>query len=334
MSTSEQEVQSQVAEMRQALRSAAASRRIAKLVSVFAVIVGFCIVAFFVWQILGLGSNIIKHPEDLQREVTKHVELMNLEQKATEIVEKTAPAYMEQIQTLFLKDKELHDAVSEQADALFKEAEPIIRQEAVRLRPRLEKIVQRQADRTVAQDTLQKTLSGRLASIMEDQSGELAGHAALSPEQLAVVAEKLQNGLRGAVGFVWEKRTKGLDDEMNAINELISQIPDRDPQLTPEETYKDIMLVLVAILREELPTYNTADLSFVVKAPRRTGPPPQTRVGPQGAAGPAAEAASQAAAAAAEGAKKVQENIAAAREKAIREQAAKDAAKAAEGGQR
>jgi len=337
MSTSEQEVQSQVAEMRQALRSAAASRRIAKLVNILAVIVGFCIVGFFVWQIFQLGGNVVHHPEELQKAITKHVELMNLEQKATEIVEKAAPAYAEQVQTLFLEDKELHKAVGEQMDALFKEAEPLVRQELVRLRPRLEKIIRRQADRTVAsaQDTLEQTLSGRLATIMEDQTGALASHAELTPERLAEVSQKLQDGLRGAVAIVWERRTKGLNDEMVEINDLIRQIPDRDPQLSAEDTYKDIMLVLVAILREELPPYDTSDLNFVVRrAPTPTGP-----AGPRGPGGPggptqATGAAAEAAAASAEANKAIQANIAAARDKAIQEQAAKDAAKAPEGGER
>jgi hypothetical protein len=341
MSTSEQEVQSQVAEMRQALRSAAASRRTAKLVNILAVFVGLCMVGFFVWQIMSMGKSLIDNPEALQSEVTKQVELLNIQQKATEIVEKAAPAYAKQVEEIFLNDKELQQAVGAELEAALKDLEPVVRRELAVIWPRAQRMLERQADKTLdtVQDTLQRELSTRLATIMEDKTGQLAGQADLSPEQLAEVAQALQEGLAGAVAIVWRERTGELEQEMDAINDLLIQIPERDPQLTAEETYNDIMRVLVAILREELPPYDTSKLMF---AP--VGAAPGSGRGPAGPPGVGGEAATEAATEGAAAAAAVQEAIDAAVQEAVQKQQAREAAEgeaqaaeaaeAAEGGQR
>jgi hypothetical protein len=333
MSASEQEVQSQVAGMREALRSAAASRRIAKIVGILAVIVGLCMVAFFVLQILNMGRSIIENPEELEREATKQIELLDLDKKVTEIAEKALPAYAKEVETLFLEDKELQSAASAELSALLKDLEPVITEELARMRPRLEEMLEKQADRTLQaiEATLEQSLSQRLALIMEDNSGQLAGQAQLTPERLAEVADQLQSGLQGAVQIVWQRRAGNLEAEMNAINELVAQIPDRDPQLTPEETYKDIMLVLVALMREELPPYDTSGLNFPATrgVGRRRGPGAAVAVPEE-----AREAAAAGDAEAAEAMEKAQEVARETQRKAIEAQRAREAAERAEGGQR
>ncbi|MCK4376053.1 MAG: hypothetical protein KAX19_12015, partial [Candidatus Brocadiae bacterium] len=190
MSTSEQEIRSEVAEMRQAIASAAVSRRRARYVSVCAVIVGLLIVLLFLNLLRGLVVDVQENPEELQAALTQQLQMLGLERKAEQVLRDAAPAYWEETQKV-LDELDLPQVASEQLQELVEELRPVLQQEIERVRPTLEVVLDAQAKETAAQlqDLLQQKLGDRFADMIGAQQDRLGEQTGLTEDDLRQLVE-------------------------------------------------------------------------------------------------------------------------------------------------
>lgn len=267
MSTSEQEIRSEVAEMRQAIVSAAVSRRRARYVSVCAVIVGLLIVLFFLNLLRGLVVDIQENPEGLQAALTQQLETLGLERKAEQVLRAAAPAYWEETQKA-LDELDLPQVASEQLQELVEELRPVLEQEIERVRPTLEVVLDAQAKETAAelQDLLQQKLGDRFADMIGAQQDRLGEQTGLTEDDLRQLVETLRDASGEALLTVLERRAGDLEVEIGKMDDLLAQIPGL-PEREQDAVAEDLFWVLIGLLRENLPVYVFEDAPATPRAP-------------------------------------------------------------------
>jgi hypothetical protein len=278
MSASEQEIKSQIAEMRQALRSAAASRRAARVVNMLGVLVGFCIVLFIVISIVNMGKDLVNRPQDLQKAFRQQIDALQLDRKATEVLDAAAPAYINEA-TQLVKDLQLPEKLFAEAKIMVVDLTPVLQQELNRLRPRLtamvndiEPVLRDQLDRirprviamltaqqrrTVADLTkiLQERVDNRFREIIARQGQRLQQGTDLNEEQLALYIENLRNAATDALTDMLQARAGNLEQELTNYVGLVAQIKPMKEPAEQTQLVGELISVLVALLKYNLPDY-------------------------------------------------------------------------------
>jgi len=282
MSASEQEIKSQVTEMREALRSAAASRRAARVVNIVAVLVGFCIVGFIVWSILELRRPFIamaKHPEELQEAVMAQLRPLQLDQKAMKALQEAAPAYLDEGRKM-VQDLKLPEVALQQVRELMRELEPAFRVELERIRPRVTAMLdnQRQALLDDLEKLLSQKLNQRLAGIIGEQGGRLSADTGLDEAAIERIIVDLQDASVEAFKGMLEKREGTLLEEMDRFMQLLAQIPPM-PETTQAAVLEELGLVLVTLLKYQLPEYEVP-LTTITAVPPSAAPAALPAVAP------------------------------------------------------
>ena len=270
MSTSEQELKGQIAGMREALRSARASARTGKIVGILGVLVGLCVVALYVLAFLNLGKRVAESKE-LPRIVLQRVEQLRLQDILVEVAEEAAPVYLEEAREL-LKDMELPKVAQEELRLMLKDVEPVVRAELERVAPELRHMLMAQKDRTLKelQRRVERKLGDRLTTIVGRQEQRL-DTLGLDEQKLAMIVTNLQDAALGALRKVVERRMGNVEEEMQRILKIVAEIPPL-PQAalaTRESVANEMVLVLLALLKENLPEYDV-DLRMPVGG--RPGP--------------------------------------------------------------
>ncbi len=271
MSASEQQAEDQVAQMREALRSVAKSRRISRVVGIVAVVVGLCIVVLFLWSLRNIAASVTENPEPLREAFTKRIQLLGLERKATQVAKEVTPVVQEETMAL-LKDLELPKMVMEEAQIMAEDLEPILRRELERVRPRLEGLLEAQKEKTAEglRDLLEERLSGRFVASIELHRTQLETRTGLTEEKLAEVIQNLQTVCGEALANVIQRRTGDVRTEMEKIGHMLEQIPPLRKEMSQDTLLAEMKDVLLALLKDSLPDYPIAAQEF---APVRRAPP-------------------------------------------------------------
>jgi len=224
MSASEQEVRSQIAEMREALQSARASARTGKIIGVLGVLVGLAIVAIYVVLFIGLGKSVVKSDE-LPRVLRARVERLQLDRAVSQIIEEAAPAYLAEARTL-VEDLELPKLASEELQLMMKDLEPVLRQELERVRPQLQIVLENQREQTLnaVEGMLQQKLNARLQTIISRQGQRISEEQGLDEATLQMVATNLVDASGEAFRGMIEKRKGNLQEELAEMQKLLDQV--------------------------------------------------------------------------------------------------------------
>jgi len=268
MSASEQEVKSQIAEMREALRSAAASRRAARVVNIVAVLVGFVIVAVIVYNIIwGLGGGLVNRPADLQKAFMDQVTPLELDRKAMQALQEAAPAYVAQGRKM-VEDLKLDKVALKELQALMADLEPTLLAELGRVRPRLMGMLDNQGQALLddLERLLQKKLNSRLAGILGQQGGRLSEESGLDEAAIERIITDLQDASTSAFQAMLDKRKGTLLQEKDQFLRLLAQIEPM-PETTQEKVLEELGLVLLTLLKYEIPEYKVSLEKITAKAP-------------------------------------------------------------------
>jgi hypothetical protein len=258
MSASAQEVKSQIAEMREALRSARASQRTRRVVGILGVLVGLGIVALFVWLFFSLGKGVLTSQEfraKLQDRLQMEVNQMNLQSKLRTVAQEAAPAYLEEAQKV-LRDMNLEEVAGEQFQLMVEELRPVLEAELQGARPRLAEMVVQERDLLMndLQEMIERTVGGRLTEMVGQQSQRLVAETGVDDQTLTNVVGTLRDASLNAFRDMVEERAGDLEEEMNLANEALVQIPPL-PEGQREEVPLQLRNVLLNLLKLELPEY-------------------------------------------------------------------------------
>jgi len=281
MSASEQEIRSQIAEMREALRSAAAGRRAARVVNSLGVLVGFCIVGFIVWQVISLVMSIAHNTDAMQAAFRTQLTALQLDRKAQQIVELAAPTYLDEGRKM-LTDLNLGETVFGEAKQMVNDLVPVFRKEGERIQPQVQAMLTAQWDKFLkdVEELLQRKVADRLGAIVGQQGATLQREANIKPEDVEQILLNLQDASAVAFQAVIKKRAGNLEAEMQQFIGLLAQLPEA-PETTQEAILPELRDVLLAIVKDELPDY---DITLVQLKKAR---PPEAAA-PAPAAAPAA----------------------------------------------
>jgi hypothetical protein len=331
MSVSEQEVKSQIAEMREGLQSARASARTGRIVGILGVLVGLGIVAIYVALFISLGKSVVESKE-IPSIVQSRFERLQLDSVISQVIQQAGPAYVKESQEL-LKDLDLQKVASEQLQALMEDLRPTLEREMERVRPRVEKMLLAQRDKTVAEveSMLEQKLVGRLREIVGQQGSRIATESGLDEETLQQMVANLQEASVLAFKDMLVKRQGDLDDELRRMQKLLEEVPELE-DASERDIQKELGLVLIALLKHNLPDYIFEPGAFE-SAVRRRPAPAQPQPLPPEARKAREEARKAAQAAAAAAAAKAEEDLPPEARKA-REEALKKAREAAAEGAR
>ncbi|MHC4591851.1 MAG: hypothetical protein ACYS8L_04040 [Planctomycetota bacterium] len=308
MSTSEQGIKSQVAEMRQALRSARASARTGKIIYLLGVVAGLAIVAIYVVLFLTIIQSVAE-PQRLGQMLQERFDRIQLDEGLQTVIEVAGPEYLAGAREL-LEGLDLPDIASRELQTMLRDLEPVLLEQLQRVRPRLERMIEIQKDKTLQdlEGLLRASLGERLADAVGRHEADLGEGTGLDEEGLAQLVIGLQTASADGLAQVIMARRGDLENEMKKMGALLSDIPPLPPQ-SQEAVLEDLGRVLVALLKENLPGYEfEAELPVLQPPVMRPGPPAEVleRVekargerGPEAAApsGPKAAAKAQAEAA-------------------------------------
>ena len=254
MSTSEQELKGQIAEMREALRSARASARTGKIVGIVGVLLGLCIVAYYVLSFFRLAGEVAK-PEVLAREVGKRIEQMRLGSTVKDAVAKAGPVYLKATGEM-LKELGTIEALREQIEVLAEDIRPVADSEFRRVAPQIKQQLMdlRERARDDLQERLEKLVGDRLATLVGQAEGQLAESTKLDAQTFAQLIANLQDATMAGMHKVLSQRVGGVVDEINKVGEIVLRLP-KLPKTERKDMLLDMRNVLVALLKEKLPAY-------------------------------------------------------------------------------
>ena len=268
MSTSEQELKGQIAGMREALQSARASARAGRIVGILGVVVGLCVVLCYVVAFINMGKEVAQ-PDKFLPIIRERVEMLQLEHTLTKVAREAAPVYVAEGRKL-LEDMDLPEVLKREFELARADIEPVARKELERVAPQLEKMLTTQKEKTLTemQSRLEKKLGDRLSSTVRRQETRLKV-GGLNQESLALLVTNLQDACLNALRTVVEKRMGNVRGEMDKIVKEVAQLPPL-PASSREAVLHEMVLVLVALLRENLPAYE--DVNLMSPAIGKAGP--------------------------------------------------------------
>ncbi len=296
MAVSEQELRSTVAQMREQLRSAAASRRRARVVGILGVVVGLCIVAFIVGSLFSLAGGLRENPEELRAAATSRIQNLQLERKASDVAKRLMPVIQKEALAL-VKELELPKVAMDELKIMLRDLEPVARRELERVTPRLRQVVE--AESTRLQEDLRQALEGKLADRFSEsirRHEQRLETLDLTEEKLAQIIENLQMASAYALQDILEPRLKGVVEEIKKVGNLVLDLPPLPEERSEEQLLIEIKDVLLALLKERLPGYEMDPREIYQYGHRPpTGPPQEPQIDtPEQARRMAAEAAAAA----------------------------------------
>ncbi len=269
MSATEAEVQQQIEETREALQTIKTSLRRSTLVRLLGVVVGLVIVLGYLWLFYRVAKEIEKSPE-VRQAFVEYFERLELGKKAAEVAEGIAPTYLEEVRNV-MEETGLQEAALQELQTFGEEARPIIREQMERVRPRLVKSIEAQADRTYREleTELRGQLEQRLRQMIRRQTETLQEDTELSEQQLSNLLDGLvaanRQALQNVIGRRWERNNARLQ----RIQDLILQFPPVPPNVPQEELQDQLGKCLLALLKENLPEY---DFQRELELPGYPGP--------------------------------------------------------------
>ena len=219
MSTSEQQVVSQIAEMRESLRAADAARRTGGIISKAAVVVGLLIVLSFLYALYSLvqGFQGEEKKAELQAVFQQEIKLLQLDNKAKRLMDQVSPILVEELKGI-TKDIDAQKIMDDIIQPTLKELEPVLRQQLERVKPRLLELLQKQGDEALTElkERMQEKLGDRLAGIIDAQEGRIGGEISLTEEDLAKLIANLQDASLGALKQAVIRSKNGQPCEIRA----------------------------------------------------------------------------------------------------------------------
>ncbi len=296
MAVSEQELRSTIAQMREQLRSTAASRRRARVIGILGVVVGFCIVGLIVYSVFSQFYNISDNPEELRAAATGQIRNLQLDRKASEVAKRLMPVVQKEALAL-VKELDLPKVATDELKIMLRDLEPVARRELERVTPRLRDLVEAESARL--QEDLRQTLEGKLADRFSESIRRHERRLEtldLTEEKLAQIIENLQMASAYALQDILEPRLKGVVEEMKKVGNLVLDLPPLPEEKSEEQLLIEIKDVLLALLKERLPDYEMGPREVYQYGHRPpTGPPQQPQIDtPEEARRMAAEAAAAA----------------------------------------
>ena len=261
MSASEQEIKSQVAEMRQALRSARTSMRAGRLVGIFGVLAGLCIVGLFVYLFISLGMRAADR-KAIEPVLRRHVEALQIRSSLEQIVRDVGPVYLQEAGKV-VQSMDLQGVVVTQAQEFMKDMEPVLREQLERVRPRLEGLIEAQRTRTMAdlEDLLRNKLTGRLTELVGQQGERLGTETNLTEDTLTKIIENMRDASTGALEKAVTSRWGDMEGEMKKIGNLVLDLPAL-PEQNQEQLLEQIRDVLLNLVKYQLPDVKFTDEDF------------------------------------------------------------------------
>ncbi len=253
MSPSAQETKSQIAEMREGLRSTRQSMKVGKAVGILAVIVGLAIVALYVNAFIQLGKRVVQSPR-IPQIARQRVQQFQFDRTVRHVLEAAGPAYLEEAKAL-AEEMDLMQTIQEQAQLMLEDLRPVLRKEVQRIQPQIQQAIQAQGQQTLAdlEGMLQDKIETRLTAILAKQSGRLAETGA-TREKLAEAVANLQEASLEAFQTALRARKGDLDAELTKFNALLEEIPSLR-EMGKAEIQRDLRDVLLALLKHKLPDY-------------------------------------------------------------------------------
>jgi len=255
MAVSEQELRTTIAQMREQLRSTAASRRLARVIGILGVVVGLCIVALIVGSVFAQFRKISANPEELRAAATEQIRNLQLERKASDVAKELMPVVQKEALAL-VKELDLPKVAADELKIMLRDLEPVARRELERVTPRLRDLVEAESARL--QEDLRATLEGKLADRFSEsirRHEQRLETLDLTEEKLAQIIENLQMASAYALQDILEPRLKGVVEELKKAGTLILELPPLPEEKSEEQLLVEIRDVLVALLKERLPGY-------------------------------------------------------------------------------
>lgn len=254
MSTTEQEVHGQIAEMRESLQTIRTSLRRGTLVRFLGLLVGLLIVAFFIWSFWTMGRDLVATGE-LQTEFTRQIEQIPVQRIASVSIEQAGPVYLEEVQAL-LAELGLEEALAEELDLAMMELEPVLSRELERIRPRLTTALQARGEALLVnlESELKDMLMGRLEGIVRRQQHLITDEVDLTPEQVEEILLNVIEANQDALLTVVERRWHRIEGDVFRIGELALEFPEL-PTMTEAQILAELRDVLMALIKYRLPDY-------------------------------------------------------------------------------
>jgi len=253
---SEQEVKSQVAEMRAALVSIRKSARIGSWVRILGVVVGLIIVALYVMAFINLGKSVVQGGEmraAVEQRVARIREQLDLERKLPVLAKEVLPVYKDAGLEL-LKGMNIQELAESEARALLEELRVIVQAELERVTPELQRQLRGEGEKLLAelQQMLDNAVNDRLVKIIAErqmQLEQLVGSEADVDKLVRDFKEAAQDAARHMIARRWTR----YHEEMDKIAGLLNQIPPLPESMDQEELIHELTRALLARVKFELP---------------------------------------------------------------------------------
>jgi hypothetical protein len=192
---------------------------------------------------------------------------LELDRKAMQALQEAAPAYLEQGKKL-VEDLKLDKVALKEVQALMADLEPTLLAELGRVRPRVMEMLDNQGQALLddLERLLQKKLNSRLAGIIGQQGGRLSEESGLDEAAIERIITDLQDASISAFQAMLDKRKGTLLQEKDQFLHLLAQIEPM-PETTQEKVLEELGLVLLTLLKYEIPEYKVTVEMITAKAP-------------------------------------------------------------------
>ncbi len=249
------ELQDELAEARESLHTIRASSRKASLVRLLGVVVGLVIVLLYLWAYWSLALSLAQS-EDLKTQFEQQFEQLQIGQNLQMVFKETGPTFREELLKL-IEEMGLQETISNELNAFAEDVQPIAREQFNRVAPQLTGALQMAAQDVLAElrTELRELLEDRLTGMIREHETMIAEQAQLSEDDLRLVVSKIIEANHLALFNVLEKRWGEGKQDFEEILALIEQFPPLPDDKTEEQIVDQSVKVLLALMKEQLPTY-------------------------------------------------------------------------------
>ena len=271
MSVSEQEAKQQIAQMRQSLESMRVSARRGNYVRIVGLIVGFAIVAIYVWLFYSLAMA-VKNSEEFPGLIKSRLEVLQPQKVLAKAAEKALPVLWEESQKM-ATDMDLWSTIQPELTALVQDLQPLVTQEINRVLPQVQTAVVREGNIAAQQlrSDLQGLLDARVQALIRRHQTQITQQTGLTEDKVEQILVNIIDANQEALLNVVRKRWGDNTEQLAHIANLVDELPALPP-LSEDELVKHTIYTLVALLKYKLPDYDLAAQIGTVTAPARQAP--------------------------------------------------------------
>jgi hypothetical protein len=185
----------------------------------------------------------------------KQFEALRVQESLLKVLEEAGPAYWEETREL-LTEMNLQEMLRPEMESAYEEIRPILLREAARVRPRLFTALEAEGQATLDQveTEMQQLLEDRLGRLIRRQESTIKQQVDLTPQQVEELLVNMVDANQQALLNVVAKRWQDSQSDFDRIRTLTTQFPELPP-MSEEELLKQTALVLVALMRYQLPEY-------------------------------------------------------------------------------